>query len=49
VAAGWTVCHILPDGALAEHALPSFAEPQADGSVLYPPEQGSLLEASPGG
>jgi uncharacterized protein (DUF488 family) len=41
--AGWTVCHIGSDGALAEHELPPFAEPQADGTVRYPPAQGSLL------
>jgi uncharacterized protein (DUF488 family) len=43
VVSGWTVCHIGPDGTLAEHALPPFAERQADGTVLYPPAQGSLL------
>jgi Domain of unknown function DUF488 len=43
VASGWTACHIGPNGALAEHALPPFAEPQGDGIVLYPPAQGSLL------
>jgi hypothetical protein len=37
------VCHITPQGALAEHELPPFAEPQADGTVRYPPAQGSLL------
>jgi uncharacterized protein (DUF488 family) len=42
-ATGWTVCHIAPDGALAEHELPPFAEPQTDGTVRYPPAQGSLL------
>jgi uncharacterized protein (DUF488 family) len=42
-ASGWTVRHIAPDGALAEHALPPFADPQADGTVRYPPAQGSLL------
>src|ERR671933_1837549 len=30
--AGWTVCHIGSDGSLAEHELPEFAEPQADGT-----------------
>jgi hypothetical protein len=35
--AGWTVRHIGPDGSLAEHALPPFAQPQPDGTVLYPP------------
>jgi uncharacterized protein (DUF488 family) len=45
VASGWTVSHIGPDGALSEHALPAFAEPQADGTVRYPPAQGSLLES----
>jgi uncharacterized protein (DUF488 family) len=39
----WTVCHITPQGTLTEHELPPFAEPQADGTVLYPPPQGSLL------
>jgi uncharacterized protein (DUF488 family) len=42
-ASGWTVCHIGPDGTLAEHVLPPFAEPQADGTVRYPPAQESLL------
>jgi uncharacterized protein (DUF488 family) len=42
-ALGWTVCHITPQGTLAEHELPPFAEPQADGTVRYPPAQGSLL------
>jgi uncharacterized protein (DUF488 family) len=42
-ASGWTVCHIGPDGSVAEHELPPFAAPQADGSVRYPPTQGSLL------
>jgi uncharacterized protein (DUF488 family) len=41
-ALGWTVCHILPDGRLAGHELPDFAVVQADGSVLYPPQQGAL-------
>ena len=41
--AGWTVCHIGPDGVLTEHELPPFAQPQADGTVRYPPAQGSLL------
>jgi len=40
---GWQVCHIGPDGSLAEHELPAFADPQADGTVRYPPAQGSLL------
>jgi uncharacterized protein (DUF488 family) len=43
VVSGWTVCHIGPDRGLAEHALPPFAEPQTDGTVRYPPAQGSLL------
>ena len=43
VVAGWTVCHIAPDGGLDEHAPPPFARPQADGTVRYPPAQGSLL------
>jgi uncharacterized protein (DUF488 family) len=43
VASGWTVCHIDPDGGLAEHALPPFADPRADGTVRYPPAQGSLF------
>jgi hypothetical protein len=43
VVSGWTVCHIGPDGGLAEHALPPFADPQADGTVRYPPAQGSLF------
>jgi uncharacterized protein (DUF488 family) len=41
--AGWTVCHIAGDGTLTEHELPPFAEPQADGTIRYPPAQGSLL------
>lgn len=40
---GWTVCHIGPDGSLTEHELPDFAVAQADGTVRYPPAQGSLL------
>jgi hypothetical protein len=32
-----------PDCGLAEHALPPFAGPQADGTVRYPAAQGSLL------
>ena len=40
---GWTVCHIGPDGSLTEHELPPFAVPQPDGTVRYPPAQGSLL------
>jgi len=43
VASGWTVCHIGPDGGLAEHALPPFADPQADKTVHYPPAQKSLF------
>jgi uncharacterized protein (DUF488 family) len=39
----WTVCHIAPDGSLTKHELPPFAEPQANGTVRYPPAQGSLL------
>jgi uncharacterized protein (DUF488 family) len=42
-ALGWTVCHIGPDGGLAEHELPEFAIVQPDGTVLYPPAQGTLL------
>jgi uncharacterized protein (DUF488 family) len=42
--AGWTVCHIGPDGALTEHALPPFAAPQPNGTVLYPPP-GTLFDA----
>ena len=41
--AGWTVCHIAADGTLTEHELPPFAEPRADGTILYPPAQASLL------
>ena len=40
---GWSVVHIAPDGGLAEHALPPFAIAQPDGTVRYPPAQGSLL------
>jgi uncharacterized protein (DUF488 family) len=43
--AGWTVLHIAPDGSLTEHELPPFAVPQPDGTVLYPPAQGSLLDS----
>jgi len=42
-ALGWTVCHIGPDGRLARHELPEFAVVQPDGTVLYPPAQGTLL------
>jgi uncharacterized protein (DUF488 family) len=42
-ALGWSVAHIAPDGALADHVLPPFAVPQPDGTVHYPPAQGSLL------
>jgi uncharacterized protein (DUF488 family) len=35
---GWTVCHIRPDGALAEHELPAFAV--VDGAhIRYPAPQ----------
>jgi uncharacterized protein (DUF488 family) len=44
-ALGWTVCHIGADGGLAEHVLPGFAAVQADGTVRYPPAQGSLLDS----
>jgi uncharacterized protein (DUF488 family) len=40
---GWTVCHIAADGKLTEHELPTFAVRQVDGTVRYPPAQGSLL------
>ena len=43
VTAGWTVCHIASDGSLSEHELTPFAEPWADGTIRYPPAQGSLL------
>jgi uncharacterized protein (DUF488 family) len=43
LAAGWTVCHIGPDGALIEHVLPPFAVPQRDGTVRYPPP-GTLFD-----
>jgi uncharacterized protein (DUF488 family) len=42
-ASRWRVCHIGPDGSLTEHELPTFAVPQPDGTVRYPPAQGSLL------
>jgi uncharacterized protein (DUF488 family) len=42
-ALGWTVCHIGPDGSVAEHELPEFAVVQADATVLYPPAQATLL------
>ena len=41
-ALGWSVCHIAPDGGLAEHELPAFARVQADKTVRYPPAQGAL-------
>ena len=41
-ALGWSVCHIAPDGRLAEHELPSFAVVEADGTLRYPPQQGEL-------
>jgi uncharacterized protein (DUF488 family) len=44
-ALGWTVCHIGPDGSLTAHALPDFAVVQSDGTILYPPGQGTLLPA----
>ena len=35
---GWTVCHIAPDGRLAEHELPEFAV--LDGErITYPAPQ----------
>jgi uncharacterized protein (DUF488 family) len=43
LSSGWTVCHIGPDGSVADHELPPFAERHADGTVRYPPAQGSLL------
>jgi uncharacterized protein (DUF488 family) len=43
VAAGWTVCHIASDGSLREHELTPFAELEADGTIHYPPAQGSLI------
>lgn len=39
---GWTVCHIGPDGDLAEHELPDFAVVSAGGTVTYPPAQSAL-------
>jgi uncharacterized protein (DUF488 family) len=44
-ALGWTVCHIGPDGRLSEHELPDFAVVQPDATILYPPDQGTLLPA----
>jgi uncharacterized protein (DUF488 family) len=41
-ALGWSVWHIAPDGRLAEHELPEFAVVQADGTLRYPPPQGTL-------
>ena len=41
-ALGWSVCHIEPDGGLAEHELPAFAIVTAGGAVTYPPPQGPL-------
>jgi uncharacterized protein (DUF488 family) len=43
VSIGWTVCHIDANGTHTEHELPPFAVRQADGTVRYPPAQGSLL------
>jgi uncharacterized protein (DUF488 family) len=37
LAGGWAVHHIGPDGGLTDHELPPFAQPQPDGTVLYPP------------
>jgi len=42
---GWTVCHTGPDGTLAHHALPAFAAPEPDGTVLYPPP-GTLFDSA---
>ena len=36
VVAGWTVCHIAPDGGVAAHALTPFAAPRPDGTIVYP-------------
>jgi uncharacterized protein (DUF488 family) len=36
VVAGWTVRHFGPDGSLADHRLPEFAEPRDDGTIVYP-------------
>jgi uncharacterized protein (DUF488 family) len=41
-ALGWTVCHIGPDGSLAEHELTAFAVVDADKTIVYPPAQGTL-------
>jgi uncharacterized protein (DUF488 family) len=38
VVRGWTVCHILPGGGLAEHALPPFACVDG-GRLTYPAPQ----------
>ena len=43
---GWHVRHLLPDGRLAEHALPEFAV--VDGTTLtYPPAQAELVVPEP--
>lgn len=36
-ALGWTVCHIGPNGGLAEHELPPFAVVTPERTVIYPP------------
>ena len=41
VVRGWTVLHITPDGAVAEHELTPFAV-VADGHLTYPSSQGRL-------
>ncbi len=38
---GWTVCHIKPDGSLAEHELPPFAAVEGT-TITYPPPQQTL-------
>jgi uncharacterized protein (DUF488 family) len=38
---GWDVRHILPDGSLAEHALPEFAVVEGP-ELSYPPAQQTL-------
>jgi uncharacterized protein (DUF488 family) len=38
----WSVWHIGTDGGIDEHELPAFAVVQPDGTIRYPPAQGTL-------
>jgi uncharacterized protein (DUF488 family) len=44
VARGWRVEHLGVGGAHAVHELPDFAVMKANGTVTYPPRQGTLLD-----